>query len=326
MRGSWSVWFGYSLALTWIGSVVPPEHVRAQAAQSGNEQAEAEQLMRAIQLYMSRGADATTIGRSGGDADYFRNGANVLSVPSGKNPSADYFRRGADSLSVGSDNADYFRNGASTTSVPAGNDPGAEYFRNGGQALKVPARGEPGSEYFHNGAQATKVPARGEPGAEYFNNGATATSLQAVTKLPKRVEKPAEPEPEPPAEAQPAAPAAESGEAEKPAAEASPQAEAAEPAAEAADTPPDIPVTPEPNSAPVERPKADVTPLPEDKGEQAAHVPAPVAVEDPQPPSAFAHLVDRYARGLRLFGVAFVGVIGALVFTAVWLVRRGPKR
>jgi len=84
-------------------------------------------------------------------------------------------------------------------------------------------------------------------------------------------------------------------------------------------------VAPEPSTAPAPRSKADVTPLPEDKGEQSALVPAPVATEDPQPPSALAHLVDRYARGVRLFGVAFAGVLGALVFTAVWLVRRGRR-
>src|SRR5688572_25623161 len=92
MRGSWSVWFGYSLALTWVGSaggMVAPERLQAQAAESGSEQAEAEQLMRMMQHYMTRGADATTVGRGGPDADYFRNGANAMSVPSGKDPGAD---------------------------------------------------------------------------------------------------------------------------------------------------------------------------------------------------------------------------------------------
>jgi hypothetical protein len=322
MRCSWSVWFGYSLALTWIGSVEAPERVQAQAAQSGSEQAEAEQLQRMIQQYMTRGADATTIGRGqpGAGADFYRNGANALTVPSGKDPGADFYRRGADSLSVGSD-PDYFRNGASSTSVPQGNAPDAEYFRNGGQATKVPSRGEPGAEYFNDGARATKLPSRGEPGAELYTNGATATSLNAATKPPRRVEKPVEPEP-PPAEAEPAAAepaAAESGE---PKAEAPAAAEAAaEPAPEAADAPPEIAPTPEPsNSAPAEAPKADVKPLPEDKGEHAALVPA--KVEAPKPPSAFAHLVDRYARGVRVLGVALAGVLGALVFTAIWFVRR----
>jgi hypothetical protein len=328
MQNSWSVSFGYCLALAMFASAAAPSPTLAQANGQSDQAASDAALVRALQQYMRHGADMATVPRGQPGSEYIHNGANALTVPSGNDPAAQLFRRGADATSV---NDDYLRNGARVTSVPSGNEPGADYYRNGAAATNVPAKGQPGAEYFNNGAAATNVPARGQPGAEYFNNGATATSLNAATSARRSQPQP-EAQPEQ-TEKQKAEPAAE----EKPA-EPEPvvQEKAAAPqaAAPAATTPtnteeqgpPDIAPAPEPASSAQPRSNnASVAPLPEDKGEHAAVPPVPIAPEVAAEPSALAHLVDRYAGGVRLFAAAFVAAIGVLALAAIWLVRRAKR-
>lgn len=145
---------------------------------------------------------------------YFRQGADVMSIPPAGQPGADFFRQGADLTSVpapGQPGAEHYSNGAQANgadawSVPRPGQPGAEIFHRGADATSVyrygqgstrdyfnrgadvtsaPARGEPGAELFTRGADVTSVPRPGQPGAEIFSHGADVMSVERARPLPE---------------------------------------------------------------------------------------------------------------------------------------------